>query len=182
VLREDVRVKLANQVNLASALRTAILFLPETFSEDELYRQVAGLSYKGDFRMQMGENPRKVSNIVSAQFDEFHALYKPLLDSFRKHVTRVSPESRQLAQDVSPGSRAYVLSKLPIRLRDKIKSYYERKWNLEVAGVVERPASSDKSQAAADEEGLWLRIVTDEDFPRVLEKSEEFLSLKKAFG
>jgi len=48
IIKDDPRVKLANQVNLASALRVALLTLPENFSERELYTRIAGLSYGGE--------------------------------------------------------------------------------------------------------------------------------------
>jgi translocator assembly and maintenance protein 41 len=47
IIRDDPRVKLANQVNLASALRVALLTLPERFEERDLYERIAGLSYGG---------------------------------------------------------------------------------------------------------------------------------------
>lgn len=47
ILLDDPRIRLANQVNLASALRTSLLLLPEKFDEDDLFRQIAGISYKG---------------------------------------------------------------------------------------------------------------------------------------
>ena len=47
ILRDEPRVRLANQVNLVSALRTALLLLPEEFTEYDLYSTIAGLSYMG---------------------------------------------------------------------------------------------------------------------------------------
>jgi mitochondrial translocator assembly and maintenance protein 41 len=47
ILRDEPRVRLANQVNLFSALRTAMLLLPEEFTEFELYSTIASLSYMG---------------------------------------------------------------------------------------------------------------------------------------
>jgi translocator assembly and maintenance protein 41 len=82
ILRDDPRVRLANQVNLISALRTALLMLPESFTERQLYERIAGLSYMGDPRMNSyisGENPDKVSNIVGAQLPGFRQLYVPLI-------------------------------------------------------------------------------------------------------
>ena len=82
ILRDDPRVRLANQVNLISALRTALLMLPENFTERQLYERIAGLSYMGDPRMNSyfsGENPDKVSNIVGAQLPGFRQLYVPLI-------------------------------------------------------------------------------------------------------
>lgn len=61
MLIADPRVRLAQQVNLSSALRVALLLLPETFTEVELYTRIASLSYTGDFRMSVpgGENANK---------------------------------------------------------------------------------------------------------------------------
>lgn len=84
ILRDDPRVRLANQVNLLSALRTALLMLPENFTERQLYERIAGLSYMGDPRMNpyfSGENPNKVSNIVGAQLPGFRQLYVPLIEN-----------------------------------------------------------------------------------------------------
>ena len=84
ILRDDPRVRLANQINLMSAVRTALLMLPESFSEKQLYETIASISYMGDPRMNPlvgGENPRKVNNIVSAQLPNFRQLYVPLVDN-----------------------------------------------------------------------------------------------------
>lgn len=84
ILRDDPRVRLANQINLMSAVRAALLMLPENFTEKQLYEKIAGMSYMGDPRMNPllgGENPKKVSNIVSAQLPNFRQLYVPLIDN-----------------------------------------------------------------------------------------------------
>ena len=87
ILRDDARIRLANQYNLLAALRTALLMLPEKFTERQLYETVAGLSYMGDPRMLRipgvgaGENPSKVSNIVGAQLPGFRQLYVPLIEN-----------------------------------------------------------------------------------------------------
>lgn len=78
IIKDDARVRLAQQVNLTSALRTALLLLPPQFSQQELYEKITSLSYSGDPRMTVGENPAKVANIVSAQMEQFHTLYEPL--------------------------------------------------------------------------------------------------------
>ncbi len=81
IVRQDPRVLLANQVNLASVLRVALLSLPGRFTERELWEEVAGVSYRGDPRMSVpgGENPRKVQNIVRPNIERFRALYGRLL-------------------------------------------------------------------------------------------------------
>ncbi|SMY19177.1 unnamed protein product [Zymoseptoria tritici ST99CH_1A5] len=84
ILRDDPRIRLANQVNLISALRTALLMLPEKFTERQLYERIAGLSYMGDPRMSSmmaSESPTKVSNIVGAQLPGFRQLYVPLIEN-----------------------------------------------------------------------------------------------------
>jgi hypothetical protein len=48
ILRDEPRVRLANQVNLVSALGVALLLLPEEFTEYDLYVTIAGLSYMGN--------------------------------------------------------------------------------------------------------------------------------------
>ncbi|CAD0018497.1 unnamed protein product [Aureobasidium pullulans] len=84
ILRDDPRVRLANQINLMAAVRTALLMLPENFTERQLYTTIAGISYMGDPRMNPrfgGENPRKVANIVDAQLPSFRQLYVPLIEN-----------------------------------------------------------------------------------------------------
>lgn len=87
ILRDDPRIRLANQINLLSALRVALLMLPEKFTERQLYEKIAGLSYMGDPRMLYipglgaSENMAKVQNIVGAQLPGFRQLYVPLIEN-----------------------------------------------------------------------------------------------------
>lgn len=61
VLKGDPEIELAMQSNLESAVRTSLLMLPDKFEEIDLYLSIASLSYVGDPRMYLGENPKKVS-------------------------------------------------------------------------------------------------------------------------
>ncbi|KAJ3313091.1 Mitochondrial translocator assembly and maintenance protein 41 [Boothiomyces sp. JEL0838] len=79
ILRDDAKVKLATKQNLENAVRVALLMLPERFTEEDLFLKIAGLSYRGDFRMLFGENPHKVYNIVYAQMDAFHEKYVDII-------------------------------------------------------------------------------------------------------
>lgn len=196
---DDARVRLANQVNLASALRTALLLLPESFTEVELFETIAGLSYRGDFRMAVGENPLKVRNIVDAQLDPFRSLYGGLLKSFWKsvHIIGETPEVsstvagreprsiRTIRQDTSARQRADTASKLPVGVRTKLLGHYERKWNLaraqaaaasasagQKSAEAEEVSAAEAQEAAMDQRRLWERIVTDEEFQAILSKSE----------
>ncbi|BGP03741.1 hypothetical protein RTG_03351 [Rhodotorula toruloides ATCC 204091] len=193
ILHDDARVRLANQVNLASALRTALLLLPESFTEVELFEEIAGLSYRGDFRMRVGENPLKVRNIVAAQLGAFRGLYGGLLKSFWKavHVIgEVPPPAglglgegvggiRLMRQDLAPAVRAHTASRLPVGLRDKVLGHYERKWNLEGALTGRERERREKEESGESEKGgidlegqrMWERIVMDDEFKEVMNRS-----------
>ncbi|CAG8798047.1 21204_t:CDS:2, partial [Racocetra persica] len=121
ILQDDARVRLSQQVNLANALRTALLMLPKDFSEEQLYLTITGLSYEGDFRKYVGENPHKIKNIVSRQADTFKILYGSLIQGF-SNVAFVS--NSKLQQDDNPKARAHLLEKLPRALRNKIREQY----------------------------------------------------------
>ena len=60
VLKTHTLINHAIMRNRQNAVRTALLLLPAKFTEIELYRTIAGLSYLGDPRMSVGENPNKV--------------------------------------------------------------------------------------------------------------------------
>ena len=71
----------AGEVNLRGAVAAALLLLPERFTEGQLYETITGLSYAGDFRMAIAENPDKVRNIVHSPGSplRFHGLYAHIL-------------------------------------------------------------------------------------------------------
>lgn len=117
ILRDDARVRLANQVNLTEAVRVALLTLPENFTEEELFYRIAGISYQGDFRMVVGENPNKVKNIVSSQLENFHRLYFGLLDDL-PNVAILN--DGKLQQSYNPRFRGLMVKKLPKTLYDKV--------------------------------------------------------------
>lgn len=142
ILRDDPRMRLANQVNLISALRTALLMLPSDFSERDLYAKIAGLSYIGDPRMSFrAEQPDKVFNIVDSQMASFRQLYSPLVqnlpnvefnDPNAHHPDWMdSPDANcNLQQDLNPTRRGNMVRRLPKAFRKKLYNNYRRKFNM----------------------------------------------------
>lgn len=142
ILRDHPSVRLANQVNLISAVRTALLLLPPDFTEQQLYGTIAGISYMGDPRFTAGaENPQKVANIVSGQLANFRRLYAPLIEnlpnvSFNDPQTRSSdwidnPEvNAKVAQDMDPVKRGNMVRRLPAAFREKLYFEYQAKFHI----------------------------------------------------
>jgi len=85
IIREPKNSKIQNalEINLQSAIHSALLLLPNDFSEFDFYCTITSLSYNGDFRMIFGENKNKVKNIVKPQIENFRNLYKPILEVFK---------------------------------------------------------------------------------------------------
>lgn len=160
ILRDDGRVRLANQVNLTEAVRVALLTLPENFTEQEFYMRVAGISYKGDFRMTVGENPNKVKNIVKAQMENFHGLYFGLLDDL-PNVTVLN--DGKLQQSTNPRFRGLMVKKLPKTLYDKVVAQYLQHHSVDVpkdkSVLYEQIAQSDKLNEYIDKSKL-MRFLT----------------------
>lgn len=182
ILRDEPRIRLANQVNLSSAIRASLLLLPETFSEEDLYREMAALSYRGDFRMQVGENPNKVKNIVTAQAEQFAQLYQPILRSFHKHVSFMGPEgSGSLRQDISPRAKADLARRLPLKVREMLRGHYERNDNiLQALGKAVQGDDEGKKGNLSEETALWTGIAKKGDFKQNLDKSR--LQLPSIYG
>jgi len=85
--------------NLLAALCCAIILMDrQSFTEQELYLAITGLSYQGDVRMRVAENPNKVSNIVLGQpnsFLQFQALYSSNLSFLQNFgLIKVNQENR----------------------------------------------------------------------------------------
>lgn len=190
IIRQDPRVLLANQVNLASVLRVALLSLPEEFSEVELWEQVAGVSYMGDPRMSIpgGENPRKVQNIVRPQISRFRTLYQRLLAELGEVRAKDSSIAEKMAygkpreertwlrmglgmedgsglmlQPNTPEHRAGLLKKLPRNLRKGLENRYSSKLRVSVASVGEDPDANTLS-----EDDFWLKVAEQESLRKTI--------------
>ncbi|KAI9225300.1 MAG: mitochondrial matrix Mmp37 [Piptocephalis tieghemiana] len=114
-LIEDPLVLQANARNQRSALQYALLLQgTESFTLRETFRSIVEMSYLGDFRMVLGENPKKIDNIVEAQYDILKDMYLPFLQE--------SPDIQAMTSHVDgpwsmnhndPRTQAHRLSSLP---------------------------------------------------------------------
>lgn len=189
IIRPDARVLLANQINLVSALRVALLMLPEEFTEVELWEQVAGISYAGDPRMSIpgAENPQKVQNIVRPQVDRFRGLYFKLL----REIGGVSPASGPvdvsglsgdeavwtslglgesngsglLKQNIDGEFRAQLLKKLPRNLKKGLERVFAERFETKIV----RPGASPDDKGLEEKE-FWRRAVREPDLRKVLDQ------------
>ena len=142
ILRDDPKIRLANQVNLISALRTALLRLPENFTERDLYFSIAGLSYIGDPRMSFrAERPDKVYAIVDSQMTNFRQLYHPLIENLPNLHFNDPQTSKaawmadadinaRLQQDLDPTKRGNMVRRLPKAFRNKLYNHYRDAFKL----------------------------------------------------
>ncbi|XP_060621925.2 phosphatidate cytidylyltransferase, mitochondrial isoform X1 [Anolis sagrei] len=117
---ENLKLQLALSSNLKSAITAAFLMLPESFSEEDLYMQIAGLSYSGDFRMIIGEDKSKVMNIVKPNMLHFQKLYSNILEDCPQVVYK--HQMGRLEIDKSPEGQFAQLMALPRTLQQQITS------------------------------------------------------------
>ncbi|KAF9186860.1 Mitochondrial translocator assembly and maintenance protein 41 [Haplosporangium sp. Z 767] len=153
ILLDDPRTRLSNQVNLFNATRVALLSLPKRFTSEELFTKIAGLSYLGDFRMSIGENPHKVQNIVNAQLSQFHRLYDPLLLNL-SNVTTL--REGHLEQDDSPLIRSRTFQKLPPKLKQGVLYRYHSALSQAGVEIVKEEGQDIQSVATAPDLDKYL--------------------------
>uniref|UniRef100_A0A3Q3WWA1 Phosphatidate cytidylyltransferase, mitochondrial n=1 Tax=Mola mola TaxID=94237 RepID=A0A3Q3WWA1_MOLML len=118
VQSENGKLRAALVANLKSAVTASFLMLPESFSEEDLFLQIAGLSYAGDFRMVIGEDKSKVYNIVKDNIQHFRILYSNILRDCPQVVYK--PQQGKLEVDKSPEGQFIQLMALPRTLQQKI--------------------------------------------------------------
>lgn len=138
-LIDNTTIRVLNQYNLKSALSLAVLLMKEPyFDERQLYETITRISYLGDIRYILGgENPNKVKNIVSKQFDKFQVLYSLLVDYFidRRYLVLTGEKEsvRQFYKNLSNDDRVYLISKLPLQFRKTLYAFYVDKSIREIA-------------------------------------------------
>lgn len=124
VQKENKQLRTALNTNLKSAVIAAFLMLPESFSEEELYLQIAGLSYSGDFRMIIGEDKSKVMNIVKPNIGHFQKLYSSILQECPQAVYK--PTLGKVEVDKSPEGQFLQLMNLPKTLQQQITAFVDQ--------------------------------------------------------
>ncbi|AEO66364.1 6e5f8996-3947-44b9-bcf8-32e032bccdc8 [Thermothielavioides terrestris] len=161
ILRDDPKIRLANQMNLLSALRTALLLLPPHFTEEELYGTIAGISYLGDPRMALPtENPSKVKNIVGNNMANFRRLYLPLIETLpnvdfvgagasMKDWIWDETKNLKLAQDMDPVKRGNMVRRLPKAFRSRLYFQYQKKLAIPQEEFDKMMEESEKEDAVA---------------------------------
>ncbi|KAF9356645.1 Mitochondrial translocator assembly and maintenance protein 41 [Mortierella sp. AD094] len=153
ILIDDPRTRLSNQVNLFNATRVALLMLPTKFTSEELFTKIAGLSYMGDFRMSIGENPHKVQNIVKGQLAQFHRLYDPLLANL-SNVTTL--REGFLEQNDHPIVRSRTFQKLPPKLKQGVLYRYHSALSKAGMEIVNEEGNEIQSVATAPDLPTYL--------------------------
>jgi len=109
---EATRLNTGLHNNLTRALNASLFLLPETFTKFELFETIVGLSYTGDMRVGIAENPRKVQNIVRGSFDNLESLYKEVNPQL---LNASDTDTGKLHQDMSETARLQLLQSLPER-------------------------------------------------------------------
>ncbi len=110
---DDPEFATALRNNVFSAAHAALLTIPEFFSEQYFYETIANISYKGDFRMYLGEDKNKVRNIVLPQMEYFRELYSSVVSSLSDFLYIPEPPLVGWQQDKSPEARWHHLNNLP---------------------------------------------------------------------
>eukprot|EP00201_Polytomella_parva_P013423 CAMPEP_0175059738 /NCGR_PEP_ID=MMETSP0052_2-20121109/12602_1 /TAXON_ID=51329 ORGANISM="Polytomella parva, Strain SAG 63-3" /NCGR_SAMPLE_ID=MMETSP0052_2 /ASSEMBLY_ACC=CAM_ASM_000194 /LENGTH=374 /DNA_ID=CAMNT_0016325327 /DNA_START=269 /DNA_END=1393 /DNA_ORIENTATION=- len=130
----------AQTQNLAAAIDVARLLLPERFSSKDLVSVVAGLSYHGDIRRGLAEDPKKVQRIVQGSWSELYSsliLETLLLQANDKAAEIQTPSDSALSvggespsaganaswvQSKSAAAQRALLARLPLSLLSSMAS------------------------------------------------------------
>lgn len=128
----------ALRFNKESALRAALLQLPENFDRIRLYETITGLSYHGDVRMAFAEDKNKVRNIAEAQCERFDQLYLPILKMSPgfKDVVHWSESGRRFNQDQSINTLLRHLKLLPRGLKRSICQIHQSEVKVNESEIV----------------------------------------------
>ncbi|XP_026194501.1 phosphatidate cytidylyltransferase, mitochondrial-like [Cyclospora cayetanensis] len=137
-------------LNRLNALRLALLLLPQEVSLMRLLEEIVSLSYQGDFRMLVAEDPQKVQAIVRSQTEALCSIYLPLL-------------SRLPSVHLEAGEHVAVHGEGPLPFGEDCKPQDLKICNVRVQGSTDGAATAGKV--------LWsfLYVQQDKASPAALE-------------
>ncbi len=167
----DHELNLGLRMNLKNALHTAMLLLPERFTEERLYHTLCGLSYTGDFRMVVGgEDKDKVSKIASGSLPHLQELYSAELARMNEYLLVSGEYSneegsitlKEFHQDMSPRGRHFHLTMLPKNMQE----FLVREWN--------------RDGRWYDVEDVLRSVAYDRDCDKLIESCLKFIVMQPA--
>lgn len=135
VLRNHPEVASAMNENWEYAVRASLLLLPKTFTELDLFNWIVSLSYMGDPRMLLGENPNKINNLVKPVLPLYRQLYTNVLTSMVENriLTMSKPDLKlsnlfksdatelvEFTQNIDETSQWNLYNQLPITIKDML--------------------------------------------------------------
>lgn len=112
----DKRILDALEDNMVMAVHTAMLLLPEKFTERRLYERIVQLSYEGDFGMPLSRAESLSKSIVAAQFPLFHRLYISILlavQKWRPRLMKLQKDNVTWVQSTRPEAIFVQLTEIP---------------------------------------------------------------------
>merc|ERR1712232_1124626 len=90
----------------------------------QLLESVVRLSYDGDVRVGIGEDPRKIQNIVRAQHSHLWRIYKPMLTDLGiesdSSSASVQKDDVIIRLDASTQFQQRLFSQLPMKLQTRL--------------------------------------------------------------
>ncbi|XP_070758960.1 phosphatidate cytidylyltransferase, mitochondrial isoform X3 [Enoplosus armatus] len=156
VQSDNGKLRAALVANLKSAVTASFLMLPESFTEEDLFLQIAGLSYAGDFRMVIGEDKSKVANIVKDNIQHFRILYSNILRDCPQVVYK--PQQGKLEVDKSPEGQFIQLMALPRTLQQKITKLVDPPGKNRDVEEILLQVAQDPDCGAVVQQGLWKTV------------------------
>uniref|UniRef100_UPI003AAAB499 phosphatidate cytidylyltransferase, mitochondrial isoform X3 n=1 Tax=Centroberyx gerrardi TaxID=166262 RepID=UPI003AAAB499 len=156
VQSENGKLRAALVGNLKSAVTASFLMLPESFTEEDLFLQIAGLSYAGDFRMVIGEDKSKVANIVKDNIQHFRILYSNILQDCPQVVYK--PQQGRLEVDKSPEGQFVQLMALPRTLQQRITRLVDPPGKNRDVEEILLQVAQDPDCGSVVQQGLWKTV------------------------
>ena len=136
-------------VNKDYAIYTALAMLPSRFSEEDLFKMIASLSYTGDPRMLIGENPHKVRNLVEPIVPAYRELYEGNLSKVDSGLLRSAQVegSKAFLLDTSSDARKFLQHRLPPSVSALLDRHAEQEQiRSALSAVVRRSATSQTAK------------------------------------